>query len=280
MSTTDTASGGTPAPESQTSTQQTPPAPAPAAAPGLSLADVQRLLAEERQRIAADLEQKQAQREAALRAELEALRAAGGKGKGKQPPPKTEPPAEEVQAPAVIEPKPISEDPAWQALQSERQAEKAKLAEIEKALAAERGAREKAEESAREQERFKTLYDALIDLESPVRTDADGGQMAAKWILSQQKIQRSQKTGGYYVVEKDPATGEDKTTPVKEWVQGWLQTKEGARFRPALPAGAGTTPGIAPGSYQRPPSAPLTSVERIAAAREKDRLTRLGQQRN
>lgn len=274
MSTEDTAAAAA----TDTSAQQGQQAQA-APAQGLSLADVEKLFAsrleQERQRTIAELEQKQAQREAALRAELEALRAAGGKGKGKPAQAKQEAaPAEE--APAVLEPKPISEDPAWQALQTERLAEKAKLAELEKQVKASEAARERAEEQAREQERFKHLYDALTDIESPVRTDADGGQMAAKWILSQQKIQRSQKTGGYFVVEKDPQTGEDKTTPVKEWVRTWLQTNEGARFRPALPGGAGTTPGIAAGGYQRPPAAPLTNAERIAAARQKDHQARLG----
>jgi hypothetical protein len=266
MSDTDTPSGGTPAPES---VQQT--LPAVPATPGVSMADVQRLLAEERTKIQttlqADFEAKQAQREAALRAEF----AAGKAGKGK-PAPKVDPPADET--PALITPPKLEEDPAYQALQTRLAEMAAKQAETEKQVKSEQGKREKAEEQARETERFQALFAALTDLENPSRTDPEGGQIAAKFILSQQKITRSQQTGTYFVEVRDPTTGEAKTVALKEWVQQWGQTNEGRRFRPALPSGAGTTQGFGAGTAPGQTKRPLNDDEALAAARDHDRRRR------
>lgn len=266
---TDTLSGGTPAPESQTPAQPATPAPA------LSLADVEKLftsrLEQERQRIAADLEQKAALREQALRAEIAALQA-GSKGKGKQVPAKVDAPAEEP--PAVVLPPKLEEDPAYQALQTRLAEMAAKQAETEKQVKSEQSKRERAEEQARETERFQALFSALTDLENPVRTDPEGGQIAAKFILSQQKVTRSQQTGTYFVETKDPQTGESKTVPLKEWVQQWGQSNEGRRFRPALPSGAGTSPGFGAPSVPGQKPRPLNDEEAIASARDHDRRRR------
>ena len=245
----------------------TPPASQPAAQPGLSLADVQRLMAEERTRLTADFDQKQAQREAALRQEMAAL--AAGK---KKPPVKVDPPADPDPLLSVV--KPLEEDPAYQALLTQQKERDAKLAEIETKLKTEQGKREAAEEAAREQERFQSVFGALTDLENPARTDADGGQMAAKWLLSQYKIKCSPQTGGYFVAERDPATGTEKTTPIKEWIAQWGQTKEGLRFRPPLPPGAGISPGFTPGTGPSGSKRPLNDDEAITAARDHDRRRR------
>lgn len=268
MSDTDTPSGGTPASES---VQQT--LPAVPATPGLSMADVEKLfttkLATERAALSADFEAKQAQREAALRQEIAALSA--GKGKGK-PAPKADPPAEEQ--PALIQPPKLEEDPAYQALQTRLAEMAAKQAETEKQVKSEQGKREKAEEQARETERFQALFAALTDLENPSRTDPEGGQIAAKFILSQQKVTRSPQTGTYFVEVRDPTTGEAKTVALKEWVQQWGQTNEGRRFRPALPSGAGTTQGFGAGTAPGQTKRPLNDDEALAAARDHDRRRR------
>jgi len=269
MSTEDTSAA---AAATDPSAQQTQAAQA---APGLSMADVEKLLAAklaaERAALQADFEQKQAQRDAAFKAQLEALQQ-GGKGKGKPAPAKMEPPVEE--APALITPPKLEEDPAYLALKQAREADAARLAEFEKQLKAEQNARERAEEQAREQERFQALFKELTDLENPSRTDPEGGQMAAKWILSQHKVTRSKQTGGYYVETRDPQSGEAKTVALKEWIQQWGQTNEGRRFRPALPSGAGTTSGFGAGVPPGKERRPLNDEEAIAAARDQDRRRR------
>ena len=188
----------------------------------------------------------------------------------KKPAPKVE--AADVEAPALITPPKLEEGPAYLALQTRLTEMAAKQAEQDKVLAGERNAREKAEDAAREQERFQTVFKSLTDIDGKVRTDPDGGQMATQWILSQYKVSRSKQTGGYFVEVKDAETGETKTEPLKGWTEKWLLTKEGQRFRPALPSGAGPSAGMFGNQSQDRPDMPLSDAERMGRARQKDRL--------
>lgn len=258
----------------------TPPAgtdtPAQAAAPAAQ-PDIKAMLADYAAQSKAAMDQALAQQAAAFRAELAALR--GNPAPTAKPPvaPTAAAPAQAgTPAPGMTTlevapaPKPWEEDPEYQAMRTAQRETAAKQAEIEKRLAHETQLREKAEERASEAARHQAVYKALTELDNPVRADGDGGQQAAELLILKGLVKRGQD-GAFYFVTAD-ATGTKQSKPLTEGVREWLQTKEGARYRPPLPSGAGTSPGFVGGPPPGTNAAiPLSDNERMGLARQRDR---------
>ncbi len=261
MSTEDTSAAA-----AATDTSAPPPAaPAPAPAGSLSLADVEKLftsrLAAERAALQADFDRKQAEREAALRAEF-----------GKKPPKPAAKPEPAAEAAPPVDEKPWTKDPEYLAQQTAQREAAAKLADIEKTLTEEKAARRRAEKKAEESAIQQSVINELIDVDNPVRADASVAKTAAELLILRGLVVKSDTDKKLYVktVGDD---GQEKTVSLRDGVRAWLNGPEGARFRPALPTGAGSSPGAAYAPLSNLDT-PLTEADLFKSALIKDQKLR------
>lgn len=255
-------------------TQPTPPAgtatPAVQPAASLSAADVEKLLAAQEAKFQVQLGELAGGLKGTV---MEALQ---GVFQGKQPqPPKKGTtggqPAPTTQPDPAAE-KPWTKDPEYLAQQTKQRELEAKQAEIEKTLETERAARRKAEREAEKSAIQQSVINELIDVDNPVRADASVAKTAAELLILRGVVVKSDTDKKLYVktIGED---GQEKTVSLRDGVRAWLNGPEGARFRPALPTGAGSSAGSAYAPLSNLDT-PLTEADLFKSALLKDQKLR------